>query len=186
MRGVRNAIVKLEEERLTSFLSLWIKQTSGLMGLCHIKPAVACAGLTANTDHCAELVIDRAVDGETGNGTDNEVCHSRHQVWSWAAPSCLWFACGSLQRREKTFWGSDVCMPAPISPFAHTHKLLHVKPAAEPGWAQVCDEGEKFCPLYTRDSHWLAKTTVATAHSPSQLRKVSFSRLRFHHQLRIE
>lgn len=73
MRGVRNAVVKLEEERLTSFLSLWIKQTSGLMALCHIRPAVACAGLTANTDRCEELAIDRAVDGETGNGTDNRV-----------------------------------------------------------------------------------------------------------------
>lgn len=50
------------------FLILWIKQTSGLMGLCPIKPAVACAGLTASTSHCPELAIDRAVDGEIGNG----------------------------------------------------------------------------------------------------------------------
>lgn len=41
------------------------------MGLWHIKPAVACAGLAANTDHRAELATDRAVDGEIGNGADN-------------------------------------------------------------------------------------------------------------------
>lgn len=56
VRGaVRNAAVKQEGERLTSlfFSSPWMKQTSGFTGLCHIKPAGACAGLAASTDHSA-------------------------------------------------------------------------------------------------------------------------------------
>lgn len=100
------------------FLSLWIKQTFGLMGLCHIKPAGACAALTANTEHCAELAIDRAADGEIGNGADNRVVIPGTKRGAELLPSTHDLPVAGCREGRRDFG-------AQISPFANPPKLLH-------------------------------------------------------------
>lgn len=123
-------------------------------------------GLAANTDHCAELAIDRAVDREIGNGTDKGVVIAGTKRGAKLLPAAPDLPV-ALCREGRRDFGAQMsgCLPPLHSLQTHPNSYI-TKPATEPGQAQVWADGEQFGPLYTRDSLWLAKPLlpVLTAH----------------------
>lgn len=90
--------------------------------------------------------------------------------------TCLW----QFAEKGEEILGLRCLDACPISPLANPPKLLHHHTCCR------ARESSGLCwwrtsPCLYQGQPMACRTTVAAAHSPSQLIKVSFPRLRFHH-----